>query len=131
MAAVGAITASHNESRTIRRYSMAWTSSSDTGAVSGIESEDLDGELLAVVFTPGSGGTQPSDQYDVTLLDDDGFDALQGKGANRSNVTATMLTPLIGDGTTTNQRVPLSGTYQLTVAAAGNSKTGTVTLYYR
>ena len=131
MAAVGAISQTHNKARTIRVLTLAWTSSSDTGAVSGIESQDLDGELLSVTFTPGTAGTQPSDQYDVTLLDDDGFDVLQGKGANRSNVTATMLCPLIGDGTTTNQRVPLAGTYQLTVAAAGNSKTGTVTLRYR
>lgn len=130
MAVAGSLIATQQTHRTIRRCSLAWTSSA-AGAVQEILSPLLSGELLRVVFVPGAGGVQPTDLYDVTLLDEDGVDVLAGLGANRSNVTKQQLVPLTGDGTTTNQRVVLDGTLDLRVAAAGNAKQGTLTLYYR
>lgn len=130
MAAAGSIVESHSKTRTIRRLVLAWTSSAG-GAVQEIPSEAISGELLRVVFAPGAGGVQPTDNYDVTLLDEDGFDVLGALGANRSNATKQQLVPLTGDGTTTNQRVVVDGPLTLTVANAGNAKQGTVTLYYR
>lgn len=126
----GSITFSHALHRTIRHLTFDWQSDA-AGAVSGLLSDAVSGELLRVVFKPDGGGTQPTDLYDVTLLDEDGFDVLQGKGANLSNVTATNVTPLVGDGATTNQRVALDGVLELRVAAAGNAKGGIVTIYYR
>lgn len=130
MAAVGSITQSHQKHRTVRRLALAWTSSAG-GAVSGIPSEGISGELLRVVFVPGAGGVQPTDNYDVSMLDEDGFDVLQNLGQNRSNVNSSQLVPLVGDGTTTNQRTAIDGVLSLVVANAGNAKQGTVTLYYR
>lgn len=131
MAVKGSIVQTHRKHTTVRCLTLAWTSDAATGDVSGIASEGVDGELLAVVFTPGSGGVKPDAAYDVTLLDADGFDVLAGKGANLSDVTATRVVPLVGDGVTTNQRAPLSGTLELRVANANNSKQGRVSLYYR
>jgi hypothetical protein len=130
MAAVGSIVQSQSTHRTVKSLSLVWTSDA-AGAVSGIQSGDVDGELLGVVFKPGAAGVQPTNAYDITLLDADGFDVLAGLGADLSNATATRVSPLIGNGVTTNQRAPLSGSLQLVVANAGNAKSGTVTIYYR
>lgn len=43
------------------------------------------GVLLRLVTNPGS--TAPTDNYDITLTDEDGFDALGGVGANRDTTT--------------------------------------------
>lgn len=109
---VGSIIISHQNHRTIRRLTFDWLSDA-AGAVSGLLSPDVSGKLMCVVFTPDGGGTQPTDLYDVTLVDEDGFDVLQGKGANLSNVNASNVVPLVGDGTTTNQRVALDGVLEL------------------
>jgi hypothetical protein len=130
MAAAGAITFSAQIHRTIRRLVLAWTSSAG-GAVQEILSPVVSGELLRVVFAPGAGAVQPSANYDVTLLDEDGFDVLGGLGANRSNAAKEEVVPLTGDGVTTNQRRALDGVLDLRVANAGNAKSGTVTLYVR
>lgn len=130
MAAVGSIVATQVTHRSVKSLSLAWTCSAG-GAVSGIQSPAVDGELLGVVFTPGAGGVQPTNAYDVTLLDGDGFDVLAGLGANLSNATASRVVPLVGDGVTTNQRAALSASLELRVANAGATKSGTVTLYYR
>jgi hypothetical protein len=131
MAAVGSIVQSHSKTRTVKSLKLAWTSSASTGAVSGIPSEAIAGEILRIVFTPGTSGVQPTNLYDLTLLDEDGFDVLGGKGADLSNAAASDMCPLIGDGTSTNQRRAVDGTLTLTIAAAGNSKAGSVTIYYR
>lgn len=129
MAAVGSIVETPYTG-SIKRVDLVWTSSAG-GAVSGIPSGAVNGLLLAVIFKPGAGGVQPTDAYDVTLLDVDGFDVLAGLGANLSNATATRIVPLIGDGTTTNQPGPVGQTLELQVANAGNAKSGTVSLFVR
>ena len=126
----GSITFTESRSRTVQSVSMLWVSSA-AGAVSGIASPQISGEILRAVFSPGAAGLQPTDLYDVTLLDEDGFDVLAGKGANRSNVNKEQVTPLTGDGVTTNQRIAVDGTLELQVAAAGNAKSGTLTIYFR
>ncbi|KKW45010.1 MAG: hypothetical protein UY96_C0034G0009 [Parcubacteria group bacterium GW2011_GWB1_56_8] len=126
----GSITFTESRSRTVQSVSMLWVSSA-AGAVSGIASPQISGEILRAVFSPGAAGLQPTDLYDVTLLDEDGFDVLAGKGANRSNVNKEQVTPLTGDGVTTNQRISVDGTLELQVANAGNAKSGTLTIYFR
>lgn len=113
----------------VRKVTLAWTSDA-AGAVSGT-TVHLDGVIERVVFVPGTGGVQPTDLYDVTLEDAEGLDLLAGEGANLSNVNKTQVTPFIGDGTTTNKPVAAYGTAELKVAAAGNTKSGTVLLYLR
>lgn len=101
------------------RYTVAWTSSSG-GAVSANTFTVLPGRIVSVRFVPGTSGTQPTDLYDVTLVDTSGADVIFGAGANLSNATASVvrLSPsYFQDGT----RV-----LDLVVANAGDSKTGTV-----
>ncbi len=117
----------------IARLVFAWTSSSG-GAVSGTTTTVANGVVGRVSFVPGSGGSQPTDAYDVTLLDQDGLDVLAGRGANLSNAAASHVCPgvPITDGTSTGVvPVMLEGTLELQVANAGNAKSGTVTLYLR
>jgi hypothetical protein len=131
MAAAGSIVETFQGHRSVKTLALAWTSSAG-GAVSGIATaEKLSGELLRVAFIPGAAGVQPTDAYDVTLTDDDGFDVLGGKGANLSNATASSICPLVGDGTTTVRPFAIDGNLNLVVANAGAAKAGTVKLYIR
>ena len=105
------------------RYAIAWTSSAATGAVSGNAFSTVRGKLLMVKFMPSLAGTQPDNLYDLTLVDSDSIDLLNGAGANLSNATGLYVTfnpPIYLDGTST---------LDLVIANAGNSKTGTVYIW--
>lgn len=106
-------------------YTIAWTSNA-SGAVSGNSFPVLLGEIKQVKFVPASGGTQPTDLYDVTLVDADGLDVLNGMGANLSNASPALITSL---GVWTAAPAASSPvTFDLVVANAGNAKSGTVYL---
>ncbi|HEX4302838.1 MAG TPA: hypothetical protein VHZ78_08590 [Rhizomicrobium sp.] len=112
------------------KYSMAWVCSAG-GAVAENPIEFKRGHIHQVKFMPDGGGTQPSDLYDVTLLDaiSGGVDFLTGTGANVSNATRKIGVPQVGDGTTALQRVfHEGGNLYPTVANAGNAKGGTIVL---
>lgn len=128
--AAGSITETISRTRTVRSIALDWTSDAG-GAVSGIPSTHVSGVIERAVFVPGAAGVQPTDAYDVTLLDDDGLDVLAGRGANLSNANKSQSVPLVGDGTTTDTRVAIDGQLNLVVANAGNAKQGRVKLYYR
>ncbi len=102
--------------------SIAWTSSAG-GAVSGNPFAIGAGKIQQVAFIPNLAGTQPTDLYDVTMVDGNGGgDYLAGKGANLSNAAASIgvqAAPLSW---------PMGGTLDLVVANAGNAKTGTVVI---
>jgi hypothetical protein len=138
MSAVGTLTITDQSQldrvfRPVRKITLAWTSTAG-GAVSGILTDYLSGALVRVVFVPGAGGVQPTNLYDVTLLDEQGFDVLTGQAANLSNVTTTQLAPgtTCTDGITTFLVSPqIDDRLQLTVANAGNAKSGSLILYLR
>jgi hypothetical protein len=109
----------------ITRYTVAWTSSAG-GAVSGTTFDCKAGHLMQVRQLPDSGGTQPTDQYDVTVLDGNSVDVLAGGGANLSNAAPTYTTPALTAG------YPVfveAGALTPTVANAGNAKGGQIVLY--
>jgi len=118
----------------ITRYRVVWTSDA-AGAVSGNTFVMRMGTLLAVEFTPGAGGSQPTSAYDVDLLDAEGatlFDDGAGNsiGNNLSNTVSTNHTPLVGlTGVTLYRRWHHGGSVQPTVAAAGDTKSGTIDVY--
>ena len=102
---------------------IAWTSSAG-GAVSGNSFTVPNAQIKQVKYVPGSGGSQPTDLYDITLTDADGLDLLGGTGANLSNAAAALFTDL-------NVWIVLpaaANTVDLVVANAGNAKSGTVYL---
>jgi hypothetical protein len=109
----------------ITKYSVAWTSDA-SGNVNGNAIQVLPGRIQQVRYVPGTGGTQPSDLYDLTLPDADGFDVLTGTGANLSQTNVKVSVPLIGDGSSAPMRLFLEAGATLTpiIANAGNAKTG-------
>ena len=115
----------------VKKYSVAWTSDA-SGDVSGSTFTMSPGTIIAVTTTPGSGGTQPTDAYDLTVLcSTHGTDVLNGEGANLSNATSAHKVPFIGSagGTSYVRQWLHGGTYQPVVAAAGNAKTGSFDIY--
>lgn len=129
------VTVNENVPRTFI-YTIAWTSdasgnvtgnTSDTWGLTASTVYPLKGNLRQVKFIPGSGGTQPTNLYDVTLVDSDGASLLVintvDYGANLSNsapLVTTMEVPIYLDA---------SKTLDVRVANAGNAKTGTVQLW--
>jgi hypothetical protein len=109
------------------KVTIAWTSTAG-GAVSANAFTPKRGHLMQVQFIPGSGGTQPTDLYDITLVDATSVDwlnigGLSSVGANLSQTTSTIKSwnpqPYV-DGTMT---------LDLVVANAGSAKTGTVVIW--
>ena len=76
---------------TYRSYRMTWTSDG-SGDVSATAVPIVSGLLRSVTVIPvTSGGTQPDNLFDVTLLDVDALDLLGGGGANCVNTGPTMI----------------------------------------
>ena len=113
----------------ITKITIAWTSTAG-GAVSANAFAAPRGELLQVKFVPGSGGTQPSDLYDITLIDTDSVDVLAGAGANLSNAAGSFKVPSFGATTLFRYLHDGAQNLDLVVANAGAAKTGTVTLWF-
>lgn len=102
----------------VTRYAVAWTSDA-SGNVSGNSFDVKGGRLYQARFLPGSGAGQPTDLYDLTLLDADGIDYLDAAGANLSNVNASVAA---------NTRYMPPSTLTPTISNAGISKSGTLVL---
>jgi hypothetical protein len=129
----GAVTHNHND-RTICNIQHNWTSHASTGNVASTAAEAATaglpyirgGEFVGIVLSPGA--TAPNDNYEVTLLDDDGRDLLSWDGTGHgtdlgSNTAVTQYIPTIP--------IPFYGYPRIQVTNAGNSKIGNVVIYYR
>jgi hypothetical protein len=114
----------------VTKYTLTWTSTAG-GAVSGNAFAVKRGELLQVKFVPDAGGTQPTDLYDVTLVDTDSVDVLAGAGANLSNAASTVKVPSFGTTTLYRYFHSAEQNLDLVVANAGAAKGGKVYLYVR
>lgn len=122
-----AVTIAERRHTSVRKITWAWTSAADGSAGGsgggGQTSAAFDGVLERLVTVP-DGVAAPTDNYDITITDEDGVDVLVGAGANRSatvtqQVTTASLSAVAGDRLTLN------------VTNAGNAKAGTVHLYLR
>lgn len=112
------------------KYTMAWVSSAG-GAVTENAVTIRRGHIHQAKLVPDGGGTQPTDLYDLTLVDaiSGGVDFLTGIGADLSNASRKIGVPQVGDGTTASQRVfHEGGDLYPTIANAGNAKGGTIVL---
>lgn len=121
------VTVNNRTLRGMTQYTLAWTSTAG-GAVSANPVSVGPGWIESVKFVPGSGGTQPTDLYDVTLVDTNGVDVLNAQGANLSNATGLYLQfnpPLFFPGSGSSQ------TLDLVIANAGNAKTGVAYVWIR
>lgn len=97
--------------------------SATTGAASSATTALFNGMLLDAIFKPDSGGTQPTDAFDITILDADSTDVLQGLGANLSNAAPTYKKNTDGLGYVKSSALTCNG------AAMGEGKGATVILY--
>ena len=107
----------------MHKYSCAWTSSAG-GAVSEVDVSLKAGQIVQVICSPG--GTAPTNDYDVTLTQEDGEDDLLGGGGTDCSST---LTKVVGvDRANLPVWIP-AGNYWPTVANGGNAKTGIIDIY--
>jgi len=128
MAVAGSITATVTDAGAgLTKYSVAWLSNA-SGAVTENTFNVKAGELVQVEYVPDAGGTQPTDAYDMTLLNANGTDVLGGGGANLSNATRTQAVPAVS---TYFRRTLEAGALAPTVSNAGNAKGGTIVLLVR
>lgn len=105
-----------------------WTAdgSGDVNGILTTEGARHRGIPLRVDFIPDSGGTQPDDNYDVVILDENSQDILRGNGANRSQTTTQYLS--YAD---TTPPLPWMRRLELQVSNAGASNGGIVRLQYK
>jgi hypothetical protein len=119
MAAVGTVTVTTSDlGNGVTKYSAAWVSDA-AGVVSGTSFDVRRGRLLQAKFIPNTGGTVPTNLYDMTLTDADGADVLVGQwrqplGDRRRLVFADQPDPIGG------------GALTPVIANAGNAKGGTL-----
>lgn len=102
----------------IRKVKWTWTSDA-SGNADLITGKSYFGEVLAMVTDPGA--TAPTAAYDITITDVEGYDVMQGAGANRDTANTETAVP-------TAKSVAF-GTLTLNVSNAGNAKVGVVILY--
>lgn len=119
----GTVTTTEVTHTRARKLVFAWTSAAG-GEADGVSAAAFDGKLEGLTTIPSGGGTAPTDNYDVRVLDAQGHDVLLGAGLNRDaanteHLTAASLAIVAGS--------PLT----LEVRNAGDAKQGTVIVYVR
>lgn len=108
----------------VNQIRLTWTADA-AGAVTA-DTEAVNGTILRVVFNPLADA--PTDNYDVTLTDEDGVDVLAGLGADRDTANTECVFPV---DTTSGLPFSVAGVLSLTIAAAGDSNDGEIILYVR
>lgn len=105
-----------------KKYTISWTSDASGDATIAIS--QMNGWLVKVVTDPGS--TAPTDDYDLTLVDENSLDALASTGLNRDTTNTEQVYNVMSGAV-----VPifLSGDHTFTIANAGNAKVGVAVLY--
>ncbi len=83
------VTLTEKTHKTVKKIVWDWTCT-ETGVVISETTNTYDGELLGAMFIPDAGGTQPTNAYDVTVTDADGYDVLAGLGADLSNAATVI-----------------------------------------
>jgi hypothetical protein len=113
----------------VQKITLTWTS--DGSGAATVTTPPLNGVLVRVVTDPGPAA--PTANYDLVLNDEFGLDLFAGQGANRHTTSSEHFCPGVAftDGTTTSV-TPITtcgAAATLVVAAAGDTKSGTVVLF--
>ena len=113
----GTVTLTKTGIGSIQKWSLGWTSDGSGDATVNFIAN---GKLRRAVFNPGT--PAPTDNYDVVINDDEGFDILTGQGANRDTATSEVAA--------SGSLLPyLVGQHSLAVSNAGSAKAGEIILY--
>jgi hypothetical protein len=107
----------------IRTYVFSWTSTAG-GAAASDPIPNINGFVVALETNPGA--TAPTDNYDITVTNEDGFDVLLGVGANRDLTDSEMVFPL---SAALPVMVPVNGSLTFNVTNAGATKDGVAKLH--
>lgn len=118
MAGTVALTEALDVSR-IKKIKFAWTSTAG-GAADKVTSAVF-GRVIALVTIPAAAGDAPTDNYDITVTDAEGYDVMQGAGANRDTANTETAVPAAAS--------VAFGPLTLNVTNAGAAKSGTAILY--
>jgi len=104
------------------KFTVSWTSDGSGNADLAIPG--MSGWLIKMVTDPGAAA--PTDNYDITLIDENSLDVLVDTGLNRDTANTEQVYPVV-----TNAQTPifLCGSHTFTVANAGASKNGTAIFY--
>ncbi len=118
----GTVTITEEAIYSVRKIKFAWVAAG--GSADGTTTLPFTGAIERLVTVPSTAGTQPDDNYDVVVNDEDGNDVLMGAGANRdeTNTEQVLASSL---GVVTNDKLTLA------VTNAGATNAGTVYLYIR
>jgi hypothetical protein len=114
----GTVTVTEDRETPVKKIKWTWTSDGD-GNADLVTAYPYYGVVAAAVSNPGA--TAPTDDWDFTITDVDGYDVMQGAGADRDTSTTEPAEP--------PKTSMAHGRLTLNVSNAGDSKTGTVTLY--
>lgn len=113
------------------RLTVDWTSSGGGAVSEAISAANMDiilGKNLAHFITdPGS--PAPTDNYDLTLLDNYGVDVLGGEGANRDTINPEQGVPALNASVYGDRIVDFNLTFG--IANAGDSAQGKAVFYFR
>lgn len=111
-----------NEGKKYEKIKIEWTSHTDGSG--SVQIPNMSGYLIKVITDPGA--TAPTDNYDITLVDADGYDAAESLLINRDTANTEVVYPVVSGAATP---VLLLGTHTFTIANAGSTKDGVCILY--
>lgn len=121
--AAGTVTTTEELLGNVKKVTFAWTAGTagEAGTATGTTTYPYTGNLLKVVTVPGTVGDQPTDDYDITIKDEDGVDVANGQLLNRDDTNTewviSSLGAVVGDKLT------------FAVASAGAGKKGVCYAY--
>jgi hypothetical protein len=124
----GSTTTTHYTLGHVRKVVVDWVADAADATVPDTILPRIEGRLAELTTDPGA--TAPTNLYDLTLIDADGVDRLQGVGLNRATAT-TETAPVVYAGSTIHPPISLADVLTLKLAGnAVNSAVGKVTLIY-
>lgn len=124
----GTITFVHYTVGPIKKIVATLTGDSGDGTIPATALPKFSGKLLTLETNPGA--VAPTDDYDLTLVDDDGLDRLQGVGVDRDTTTSEEVA-VVFTGKELRAYVAMQDTLTLTpVNNSVNSAIIVVTIYY-
>lgn len=117
----GTVTVTESSLGNTHKIRWAWTSSAG-GAADLISAGTYAADVIALVTDP-DGDAAPTDDYDITITDTEGYDVMQGAGANRDTANTETAVPTAAS--------VAFGQLTINVSNAGNAKAGVAILYLR